>query len=79
MAAPMLESVSVGQFAALLPRIEAIDAAATTLDGYSSLGAAARRDLAHPHPRAFGLLADDAAYGHAWPAPNAPDGGRVDM
>lgn len=75
----MLESVSVGQFAALLPRIEAIDAAASTADGYSSLGDAARRDLAHPHARAFGLLADDAAYGHAWPAPNAPDGGRFEM
>lgn len=75
----MIEPVAPGQFAAIRPQIEQIDAAATAADGFSSLGDAARRDLTRPDHRSVGYLAPVGAYGHGWPIRSELTDGRWEV
>jgi len=64
---PKPEPVAPRSIVAALPRIEAIDERSREADGFSSLGDAARRALAHREPETGALLVDDLAFGCAWP------------
>jgi len=64
---PQPEPVAPRSIVAALPRIEAIDEQGRSSDGYSALGDAARRALAHPDTDTGCLLVDDLAFGCAWP------------